>query len=251
MNSQQETGQGNNQMNKQNKSTNTLSVQCPEIRTDSTLKTEMKRKLLKPSTVQKLESHTQTYDSYFIEKPMVRNQSTCTEINSNTVLNLKRKSVASETTINNLNKNYCFFNDQLGHSNHLYHLDLDTYCNQQNQNSFQTNASSFTDSVINSSTINDSIITDSILNRSLMNSQITYQTVPHKDPLLSTISVQTDLDNSINDDLISELKSNEFNELDLGFNDIQTQTCWNFNDNTTQTKTEDFFDIDNFFGDRM
>lgn len=202
-------------MNKKEKSTNTFGVQCSEIGTNSSL-TNLKRKA-KSNSVERQEIETQTYDSYFVQKPILKNQSTCTEINSNNFIDLKKRTVASETLINNLNKNYCFLNDPFHNQN-----------NQNDQND-QNNSTS--------------------INKNEFISQTTYQNEANsQDPLLSTIYVQTELDYE-NDLFMQNVMANEnYNDLVdnyLQFNDIQTQTYWNMNMNDNFTQTD--FSLDNIF----
>ena len=203
-----DANQLNSQLSKLNKSTNTYSsVQLPEIISTYSSLTNLKQKA-KLNTEKQAETHnieTQTIDS-FVHRRELKNQSTSTDLNSVSFLNLKKKSVASETRINNLNKNFCFFNQQ---------FDNDE---DNDENNYHLNQSSC-----------------------LMN----YNS--NRDPLLSTIAVQTDLDYDDNLAMQSiSSQTNQFNNLDsclLEFNDIQTQTYRNLNDNFTQTD----FSFDNIF----
>ena len=231
-------------MNKQNKSTNTLSVQCPERGHSAT---SLKRQA-KASTADRQETHTQTYDSFFVERPILKHQSTSTDINSDNFLNPKRRSVSSETTINNLNKNVCFLDGQFDHSDHLDYLSGELSASHQKILQVMQ--------LGNQSTHPGTHQSNQIINRtpnapiSQANGQNVYET-NHQDPLLSTISVQTDLDyfddelamNSTN--CVDHLKGDHLENL-LEFSDIQTQTYWNSNDNFTQTDFS-LFDMENIF----
>lgn len=203
------------------KSTNTLSVQCPEISTYSSYSNlKFKTKVIHNDKHDYSDSHTQTCDSVFVPKQQeCKDQSTSTDLKMlNNDLNEPRskKSIAIETTLNDLNVNYCFFNDQ---------HDL-----------------------INHHSLNDQHSQALLVNNPNMNCNASTVQATNKDPLLSTIAVQTDLDYNLNYLSTSEmLKSDQFDfENCLQLNDIQTQTYLNdFNDNTTQT--DDFLlDIDIF-----
>ena len=251
------------QSNKRDKSTNT-----PVVPPRAYLATSLKRKT-RPSTVARQENHTQTYDSYFVERPVLKHQSTSTEINSDNFLSPKRRSVSSETTINNLSKNFCFLDGQTDHSDHpgnahQLNAQMNTQINTQLNTQSNSQLNTQSNSQLNLSYQNIISVSNMPLgdqsashpngigedgnNQHL--SLVPYEESNQQDPLLSTICVQTDLDylDELGENLNSteqHLKGDHLNEL-LEFSDIQTQTYWNANDNFTQTDFS-LFDMENLF----
>lgn len=171
---------------------------------------------------------------------MLRHQSTCTEINSDNFPSPKRRSVSSETTINNLNKNVCFLDGQADHpgnpNNHQFNV---SYQNILHVSNMPLSDQPTINGAPNGVQMGDANSQNDVAHYEMPSNQ--------QDPLLSTISVQTDLDYL--DELGANCPTNSaerhLDEL-LEFSDIQTQTCWNSNDNFTQTDFS-LFDMENIF----
>ena len=220
----------NAHLNKQDKSTNTLSVQ-EQVHSEASTKRQAK---VSSNRQNRQEIHTQTYDSFFVQRPVLKHQSTYTEMNADNFSSPKRRSVSSETTINNLNKNFCFLGGQIDHSEHFFCVGNNGQLNAS-QSFLQTNSGLLGKHQTN---VNGQTVASC---ETPANSQ---------DPLLSTISVQTDLDYldealASSENCAEHLKTDHLENL-LEFSDIQTQTYWNSNDNFTQTDFS-LFDIENLF----
>lgn len=163
----------------------------------------------------------------------------------------KRRSVSSETTINNLNKNVCFLDSQFDHSDRFYCASNNAQLNASYQNIAPVSSMPSDGHQTGLQTIHQASNSAQTVHANGQ-SIVPYETpANHQDPLLSTISVQTDLD-YLDDVLATDLPMNctedalKGDHLENLVSDIQTQTYWNSNDNFTQTDFS-LFDMEHLF----